>query len=132
MDVWLAKPEPLTHRGGSPPQRSGTPEDFIDYVPHPHDAKFFTFALHRYVPKFSSKAVSPRPYSLLPFFLSVGVPTSCLLLFFSICILSALGLSHAKTMNDFDLLDDLFEVPSTLAFPIVLEFPDATPNAALF
>lgn len=35
-------------------------------------------------------------------------------------------------MNDYDLLSDLFEVPSTLSFPIVLEFPDATPNAALF
>ena len=29
-------------------------------------------------------------------------------------------------------LSDFFEVPSTLSFPIVLGFPDATPNAALF
>lgn len=35
-------------------------------------------------------------------------------------------------MNDYDLLSDLFEVPSTLSFPIVLEFPDSVPNAALF
>jgi len=29
-------------------------------------------------------------------------------------------------------LSDFFEVPSTLSFPIVLEFPDAIPNAAVF
>lgn len=35
-------------------------------------------------------------------------------------------------MDDFDLLVDSSEVPSTLSFPIVLEFPDSVPNAALF
>lgn len=35
-------------------------------------------------------------------------------------------------MDDFDLLSDLFEVPSTLAFDVVLEFLDSVPNAALF
>ena len=35
-------------------------------------------------------------------------------------------------MDDFDLLVDSSEVPSTLSFPVVLEFPDSVPNAALF
>jgi hypothetical protein len=35
-------------------------------------------------------------------------------------------------MDDFDLLADSSEVPSTLSFPVVLEFPDSVPNAALF
>ena len=35
-------------------------------------------------------------------------------------------------MDDFDLLVDSSEVPSTLSSPVVLEFPDSVPNAALF
>ena len=37
-----------------------------------------------------------------------------------------------NSMDDFDLLADSSEVPSTLSFPVVLEFPDSVPNAALF
>lgn len=35
-------------------------------------------------------------------------------------------------MNDFDLLGDLFEVPSALDFSVVLDFSGAVPSSALF
>ena len=35
-------------------------------------------------------------------------------------------------MYDYDLLSDLFEVPSTLSFPVVLDFEGLQENAALF
>lgn len=35
-------------------------------------------------------------------------------------------------MDDFDLLVDSSEVPSTLSYPVVLEFPGSVPNDALF
>jgi len=42
------------------------------------------------------------------------------------------GFSHAKNMYDYDLLSDLFEVPSTLSFPVVLDFEGLQENNALF